>query len=93
MIDPFQIEREQLVHLSSGFVLDDVAADVLLQSEKCGEEQFVEFVQSNLCGEDPDIFVKMPRNKLRTFSIGKRSTVKDSKGKEVNLKMNRDLFA
>ena len=93
MVNPFVVDREELVSLSSGFVLDDAAADLLLESEKRGEHQFREFTRNNLLSENPDIFVKLRRNKIATFSSGKRSTVKDSKGKEVNVKMNRDLFA
>ena len=93
MIDPFAHEQQQLVSLASGFVLDDTVADNLLESEKRGEEQFVAFACDNLLGETPDVFVKLTRNKIQTFSSSKRSTVKDSKGKEINLKMNRDLFA
>ena len=53
----------------------------------------MEFVRENLLSESPDIFVKLPRNNVTTFSTGKKVIVKDSKGKEINLKMNRDLFA
>lgn len=95
MIDPFLVldEQESLVSLASGFVLDDDVADKLLESESRGEEQFVQFARENLLSENPDIYVKLPRNKVKTFSSSKRLTVKDSKGKEINLKMNRDLFA
>ena len=51
------------------------------------------FARDNLLGETPDVFVKLTRNKIQTFSSSKRSTMKKSKGKEINLKMNRDLFA
>ena len=93
MINPFTVEQERLVSLASGFVLDDAIANRLLESEKRGEKQFVEFVRENLLSESPDIFVKLPRNNVTTFSTGKKVIVKDSKGKEINFKMNRDLFA
>ena len=93
MINPFTVKQERLVSLASGFVLDDAIADRLLESEKRGKKQFVEFVRENLLSESPDIFAKLPRNNVMTFSTGKKVIVKDSKGKEINLKMNRDLFA
>lgn len=93
MIDPFTEEQAGLVSLASGIVLDDAVADRLLESESRGKEQFVEFARENLLSESPDIFVKLLRNKVTTLSSSKRLTVKDSKGKEINLKMNRDLFA
>ena len=66
---------------------------MLLESEKRGEKQFVEFVHENLLSETRDIFVKLPRNNVTMFSTSKKVTIKDSKGKEINHKMNRDLFA
>ena len=48
----------------------------------------MEFVGENILSESPDIFVKLPRNNVTTFSTGKKVIVKDSKGKEINLKMN-----
>ena len=93
MIDPFTEEQAGLVSLASGIVLDDAVADRLLESESRGEEQFVEFAHENLLSESPDVFVKLLCNKVTTLSSSKRLTVKDSKGKEINLKMNRDLFA
>jgi hypothetical protein len=59
MIDPFTVEQERLVSLASGFVLDDAVADRLLESEKRGEKQFVEFACENLLSKSPDIFVKL----------------------------------
>ena len=93
MIDPFTEEQAGLVSLASGIVLDDAVADRLLESESRGEEQFVEFACENLLSESPDVFFKLLCNKVTTLSSSKRLTVKDSKGKEINLKMNRDLFA
>ena len=93
MIDPFADQQAGLVSLASGIVLDDGVADRLLESESRGEQQFVEFVRENLLSQKPDVFVKLPRNNVTTFSSSKRLTVKDSKGKEISLKMNRDLFA
>lgn len=67
-------------------------ADSLLESEKRGEKQFVEFARDSLLSESPDILVKLRRIKVTTFSTGKKVSVKDSKGKDLYLKMNRDLF-
>ncbi|CAB4001142.1 Hypothetical predicted protein [Paramuricea clavata] len=70
MIDPFT-EQAGLVSLASGIVLDDAIADRLLESETRGEEQFVEFARENLLSESPDVFVKLPRNMVTTFSLSK----------------------
>ena len=86
MINPFADQQAGLVSLASGIVLDDDdVADRLLESESRGEQQFVEFVRENLLSQKPDIFVKLSRNNVTTFSSSKRLTVKDSKGKEISL--------
>ena len=64
-----------------------------MDSEKRGDEQFVKFARDNLLTEKADIFAKLTKNKIVTFSSSKRSTIKDSKGKEIEVKMNRNLFA
>ena len=93
MLDPFDLNQQRLVSLASGFVLDDDIADRLLESKNRGEAQFVEFARDNLLGENPDIFVKLTKNKITTFSTSRRTTVKNSRGKEIEVKMSRDLFA
>ena len=93
MINPFEADQEELVSLPSGAVLEDNVADNLLRAEEIGEEQFNAFVKENLLSEEPDIFTTLKRNKLQTFSSAKKSTAKDSKGKEITVKMNRHFFA
>ena len=93
MINPFEADQEELVSLASGAVLEDDVADNLLRAEGIGEEQFNAFVKENLLSEEPDIFTTLKRNKLQTFSSAKKSTVKDSKGKEITVKMNRHFLA
>lgn len=92
MINPFTVEQESLMSLTSGFLLGDDIADDLLRSEEIEEDQFVRFTRDNLLSEKPDIFVTLKKSKVKTFASTKQS-VKDSNGKEVHLKMNRDLFA
>ena len=66
-------------------------ADTILNAEQLGEEQFAQFVNHNLLGPKPDIFAKFKLNKLSTFSTTK--TMKDKKGKEIDMRINRELFA
>ena len=91
MINPFILEQESLMSLTRGFLLDNDIADNLLRSEEIGEDYFIQFTCDSLLSEKPDIFVTLKKNEVKTFASTKRS-VKDSNGKEVNLKMNRDLF-
>ena len=93
MINPFEADQEELVSLATGAVLENDVADSLLRAEEIGEEQFQTFVKKNLLSEEPDIFTTLKKNKLPTFSSAKNATVKDSKGKEITVKMNRNFFA
>ena len=93
MINPFDAEEEKLVCLASGFVVQEDVADKLLEAEKHGEEQFVKFARDNLLSTEPNIFAKLTRNNVVGLLSNKRMLVNDSKGKQINLKMNRDLFA
>ena len=87
MSNPFQ-----LVSLATGAVLENDVADSLLRAEEIGEEQFKTFVYKNLPSQEPDIFMTIKKNKFPTFSSTKKAIVKDSKGKEILVKINRNLF-
>lgn len=93
MANPFDVEQEELISLASGEVLETTAADRLLSAEQLGEQQFSKFMEENLFSEEPDIFAKLERNKLQTFLSGKKKVVKDCKGKETSVKLNRTFFA
>eukprot|EP00794_Sanderia_malayensis_P012433 gene12433-13718_t len=79
--------------VSSGVVIEDKIADIILEAENLGEEQFSSFVRTNLMGDIPDIFAKIKRNNICSFSSSKTKIVKNSKGKEISLKTSRDFFA
>jgi hypothetical protein len=93
MANPFDVEQEELISLESGEVLETTAADRLLSAEQLGEEQFLKFMEDNLFSEEPNIFAKLERNKLHTFTSGKKNAVRDCKGKETSIKLNRHFFA
>jgi hypothetical protein len=40
-------------------------------------------MEDNLFSEEPNIFAKLERNKLHTFTSGKKNAVKDRKGKDA----------
>ena len=94
MMNPFSTDQAGLVNISSGIELQNDAASSLLKAERLGEGQISEFCHNNLflIIDDPDIFTKIKRNKLHTFS-SKTVTVKNSKGQQITVKRNRDLFA
>ena len=83
MVNPFDVEQDELISLASGEVLDKTAVDRLLCAEKLGEDQFSKFTERNLLCDAPDIFTKLERNKLQTFLTDKKKVIKSYKGKEI----------
>ena len=94
MINPFDNEYQGLVHLASGSVATvSVTSDMKTMLEK-GECAAVEFMESNIVGEEPDIYTKIKKTQLQTFSlIGKKVNSKSKKGEIVALKNSKALFA
>ena len=93
IVNPFETEQEELISLASGVMVENDVADALLNAENTGEQQFLDFAKSNLFSENPDIFVKLKRNKLQTFSSTKSVSMNNKEGKKVNIMLNRNLFA
>ena len=93
MINPFETEQEELLSLASGVVVENDVADTLLNAENIREQQFLDFSKTNLLSENPDIFTKLKRNKLQTFSSTKSVSMNTKEGKKVNIILNRNLFA
>ena len=92
MTNPFDGDHVELVNISSGVEVGCDVADRILHAEQLGEDQYFQFCQTNLFTDNPDIFINIKKNKLRTFS-SERVTVKDSKGRQSMVKTNRNLFA
>jgi hypothetical protein len=92
MVNLFEVEQEELTSLASGVDLETIVAGQLLGAEKLGKEQFAEFSREKLFSDEPDIFEKLERNKLQTFSTSKKTVGKDNKGKEINAKLNRNFL-
>ena len=94
MVNPFETEITDMIHLSSGLVATpDVKAD-LLRSKQQGEECVTAFLKDRLLVSEPDIFSTIPKLKLKTFlSMAKKVKVSSAKGVEATLKNNHNLFA
>ena len=76
MINAFDNHSQGLVHLASGTVASpSVRSDMKTMHEK-GEQAAVEFMKSNIVGEEPDIYTSIRKTKLQTFSlIGKSKKI------------------
>ena len=61
MIDPFEVDQQELLSFSSGAVPENGAANFLLNAEQIGQVQFTKFTQTNLLVEKPDIFTPLKK--------------------------------
>lgn len=85
--------RTDIIHLSSCLVATvDVKTDLLAAKQK-GEEHLLDFITNRLFVREPDIFSKIQMLKMKTFSSMTKKVKVHSKGAEVTLKNNRNLFA
>jgi hypothetical protein len=92
MINPFDTDQVGLVNITSGVELQKDSAKSFLDAENLGETQFTAFCKDNLLSEKPDIFTKIKKNQLKTFS-NKTKKMTSNKGRTIAVKSTRDLFA
>ena len=94
MINPFACDQTALVNLSSGLLASPETSKDLLGAEELGERCLLQFLEERILCDQPDIFSTIKRNNIRTFcSDITKKNVKDRKGTEIPVKMNRNLFA
>ena len=77
MIDPFEVDQQELLSLSSGAVLENDAANFLLNAEQIGEAQFTEFAQTNLFVEKPDIFTPLKKKPITYVLVWQKNDAKE----------------
>ena len=59
-----------------------------------GKSASINFMKTNIIGEDPNIYSTIKKTNLKTFSyLGKKITSKSTKGKLVAMKNSKILFA
>ena len=94
MVNPFDKEQTNLIHLASGIIAPCAVQHDLLCAKSLGEKRFMQFVGENLLSDTPDLFDTIKKTKLQTFSSSQKPTkTATSKGKEVSLKSSRNLCA
>lgn len=94
MVNPFDKEQTNLIHLASGVIAPCAVQHDLLCAKSLGEKRFMQFVGENLLSDTPDLFDTIKKTKLQTFSSSQKPTkTATSKGKEVSLKSSRNLCA
>ena len=94
MVNPFENEHADLVHLASRTVASPAVADDMKTMLEKGKSASINFMKTNIIGEDPNIYSTIKKTNLKTFSyLGKKVTSKSTKGKLVAMKNSKILFA
>lgn len=94
MINPFDNDYQGLVHLASGAVATSTVTDDMKTMLIRGESAAVDFMKTNIVGEESNIYMTIKKTGLKTFSsIGKKVISKSRKGQIVALKNSKMLFA
>ena len=94
MVNPFENNHENLVHISSGAVASPAIEDDMNKMLEKGKAASASFLETHIIGEEPNIYSTIKKTNLRTFSsLGKKVTNKGSKGQLVAMKNTRALFA
>lgn len=93
MINPFENDKEELVHLARGAVATKAVAEDMKTMLEKGKVAADNFMKKNILGDEPNIYATIKKTKLETFSsLGKKVTNKNKKGELVAMKNSKILF-
>ncbi|XP_028411727.1 uncharacterized protein LOC114534480 [Dendronephthya gigantea] len=93
MINPFDNDKDELVHLASGSVATAAIAEDMKRMLEKGKFAADDFMKSKIVGEMPNIYESIKKTKLETFSsLGKKVVSKNKKGELVAMKNSKILF-
>ena len=94
MVNPFDNEHEDVVHLASGTVASLAVSDDMKTMLEKGENAAINFMKTNIVGEAPNIYSTIKKTNLKTFSsLGKKVTSRSTKGQLVAMKNSKIIFA
>ena len=93
IVNPFENNHENLVHISSGAVASPAIEDDMTKMLEKGKAASASFLETHIIGEEPNIYSTIKKTNLRTFSSLGKVTNKGSKGQLVAMKNTRALFA
>ena len=69
MINPFDLQLEEMVQLSTGTVADEATSVDMEQAYAFGEAKLMSFLKNRVLVDEPDIYSPMTKAKLKTFSL------------------------
>ncbi|CAB3986609.1 Hypothetical predicted protein [Paramuricea clavata] len=93
MINPFEYEEEELLHITSGTVATEEVEKDLQSAYDRGEAAFIAICKERLQTREVDSLTSMKKLKLKTFTSMSKTTKSKVHGKEVSLKADRNLLA
>lgn len=91
--NPFEEEEQNLVHLISRHVLDDIADKSVNNAKKTGKDQYATFVKERLTNRSTSLYDILPRNQLPLFRQKHVLKVSKSEQKIATLNSERRLYA
>ncbi|GFS26387.1 hypothetical protein ElyMa_007052500 [Elysia marginata] len=91
-INPFEMDTDELICLSSGCRLSDEIAGDLLKAEEFGQKRYEEFVKERLKNKTVEFKDPLPKSTLKTFACASKVVSVKSKTKEIQIKVQRNLF-
>ncbi|CAB4008051.1 Hypothetical predicted protein [Paramuricea clavata] len=93
MINPFEYEEEELLHITSGTVATEEVEKDLQSAYDRGEAALIAICKERLQTREVDLLTSMKKLKLKTFTSMSKTTKSKVHGKEVSLKADRNLLA
>ena len=91
--NPFKEEEQNLVHITSRHVLDDVATKPVKEAKRIGEDHYTAFVNERLINRRTSFYDKLKRNDMSLFRQKHLLKMSKSKQKIADLYSERRLYA
>ena len=91
--NPFEEEEQNLVHITSRHVLDDVVTRPIKEAKRIGEDQYTAFVNERLINRRTSLYDTLKRNNLSLFRQKHLLKMSKSKQKIATLNSERRLYA
>ena len=91
--NPFEEEEQNLVHITSRHVLDDVATKSVKEVKRIGEDQYTAFVNERLINRRTSLYNTLKRNDLSLFRQKHLLKMSKLKQKIATLNPERRLYA
>lgn len=93
MLNPFEYEPDELIHIASGVVAtQDIQNDLQFANAR-GESELKNFCEQRLQTRKVEFFANMKKMNLKTFTSMSKKLKHHVHGKDITLKADRNLLA